>query len=243
MRVAAGWVCLVAAMLFYSTAKPAPPRVVLWVWERPEDLSRVDPASTELAVLVKSLELRHSGIQSRPRLQPVKAPKGIASTAVVRIDSDPALTATAAETGRVVDEIAQALPPGIRSLQIDYDARESERGFYRDVLTRVRQRLPDGTHLGITALASWCLDDPWIRDLPIDDAVPMLFRMGPDRRDVVRYLSSGGDFKLPVCRQSLGLSLDEPIDRLPARRRLYFFSPSRWTDRGLDVVANARVRP
>jgi hypothetical protein len=243
VKVAAGLVCLLAAMLIYSATRRSPARVVLWVWERPEDLSTVDPATTELAVLVKSIELRQSGILSRPRFQPVKAPPGIGSISVVRIDSDPGFTATPAATGRVVEEIAHALPSGVRSLQVDYDARESERAFYREVLTRVRNDLPGGTHLSITALASWCLDDPWIRDLPIDEAVPMLFRMGGDRRYVVQHLSSGGDFKLSVCRQSLGLSLDEPIDRLPARRRLFFFSPMRWSDRGLSAVADARLRP
>jgi hypothetical protein len=230
-------------MLIYSAANRVRPRVVLWVWERPEDLSKVDPGTTELAVLVRSLELRNSGIRSRPRLQPVKAPSGIESIAVVRIDSDPGFAATPAQTSRVAEEIVHSLPSGVRSLQVDYDARESERDFYRDVLARVRRDLPGRTHLSITALASWCLDDPWIRGLPIDDAVPMLFRMGSDRRNVVQHLLAGGDFNLDVCRQSLGLSLDEPIGRLPARRRLYFFSPSRWSDRGLDVVANARFRP
>lgn len=234
---------LLGAVLIYNGVKSSPPRVVLWVWERPEDLSKADPGTTELAILVKSIELRSSGIRSRPRFQPVKAPPGIGSIAVVRIDSDPGFAPTAGETGRVAKEVVDALPPGVRSLQIDYDARESERGFYRQILGVVRRDLPPGTHLAITALASWCLDDSWISDLPIDEAVPMLFRMGADRRSVVQHLISGGDFRLPVCRQSLGLSLDEPIDRLPAGRRLYFFSPSRWNDRELAAAANAMVRP
>jgi hypothetical protein len=82
----------------------------------------------------------------------------------------------------------------------------------------------------MTALASWCLGDPWIRGLPVDEAVPMLFQMGPDSRDIRRRLASGDDFSLPVCRTSIGLSLDEPLARVPPGRRRYVFSPRGWNE-------------
>jgi hypothetical protein len=40
-----------------------------------------------------------------------------------------------------------------------------------------------------TALASWCEADGWISGLPVAEAVPMLFRMGPD------HYFPGGDFR------------------------------------------------
>ena len=40
----------------------------------------------------------------------------------------------------------------------------------------------------MTALASWCLSDRWISDLPVDEAVPMLFQMGPETPDIKRML-------------------------------------------------------
>jgi hypothetical protein len=125
-------------------------------------------------------------------------------------------------------------------VQVDFDARVSERAFYRGLLERLHEELSRDVRLSITALASWCLDDPWIRDLPVDEAVPMLFRMGPDRDAVLDYLASGGDFKVDLCRHSAGLSLDEPVYRVPRGRTLYFFSPGRWTPQLIETAANGR---
>ena len=36
----------------------------------------------------------------------------------------------------------------------------------------------------------------------------MLFRMGPDARNVAAYVESGNEFKVGACRTSLGLSMD-----------------------------------
>jgi hypothetical protein len=111
---------------------------------------------------------------------------------------------------------------------VDFDAVASERPFYSGLLSRLRRALPARWSLSITALASWCLGDPWIGALPIDDAIPMLFRMGADARAIRARLGSGRDFALPVCRASLGVSLDEPL-ALPAGRRIYVFSPTGWS--------------
>lgn len=124
-----------------------------------------------------------------------------------------------------------------------YDARLSERAFYRDLLTRVRREIPPGRRLTITALASWCLGDPWIRGLPIDEAVPMLFEMGRGHREVAAMLASGRDFTLPVCRWSVGLSVNEPPPVVPPGRTLYFFSAKAWSPRTLAIVNNARTLP
>ena len=115
--------------------------------------------------------------------------------------------------------------PGIRALQIDYDARLSERPFYRDLIDRVRERLPAEFPLSITALASWCDADGWIAALPVREAVPMLFRMGPDR------YRPGDPFRVPLCRSSVGVSMDEPLSRLPRGRRVFIFHPGPWSER------------
>ncbi len=146
---------------------------------------------------------------------------------------------------RVASEISdlQRLP-GVSAIQIDFDATVSERPLYAALLTMVRRNLPPTMPLSITALASWCIGDPWLENLPpgtIDEAVPMLFRLGPDAADVVDFLHSGNDFSIPPCRTSLGLSNDEPLSRqllaghFPAahsswrQKRIYVFSPRAWT--------------
>ena len=62
--------------------------------------------------------------------------------------------------------------------------------------------------LTITALESWCDRDHWIGGLPVADATPMLFRMGPGER-------IPEDFAIGLCRSSLGVSTDEVPARVP----------------------------
>ena len=69
--------------------------------------------------------------------------------------------------------------PRVRGVQIDFDATLSERDAYRALIHDVRKRLGPATPLSITALASWCIGDDWLNGLPVDEAIPMLFRMGP----------------------------------------------------------------
>jgi hypothetical protein len=144
----------------------------------------------------------------------------------------------------------------VRAIQIDFDARRSELGLYRALLEDVRQRLPATMPLSITALASWCVGDRWLDGLPsgtIDEAVPMLFRMGPDEPAVASWLRAGRRFTVPACRKSLGVSTDEPLsqailsdglasrDGLHFAGRLYVFHPRPWkADEASALLAQRR---
>ena len=132
----------------------------------------------------------------------------------------------------VIHEIRIAAEaPGIRALQIDFDARESEREWYRALLTELRQALPPALPLTITALASWCEQDGWIRGLPIADATPMLFRMG-----AVEERVRSAEFHIDLCASSLGVATDELPGSVPHMQRLYFFYPRAWTPSAYEAV-------
>lgn len=223
-----------AAMAFGAEAwpQPPPPTVTVWAWERPEDLRFLDPERHAVAILVGTIKLDAGHMVPSRRRQPLRLPTGIGKTAVVRLEATPGAVARrsevlAAEVAERVVAWAEAL--GATAVQIDFDARVSERLFYRILVDRLRGRLLATTRLEITALASWCLGDPWIADLAIDEAIPMLFRMGVDNTTVRAHLGRGGDFAVPLCRQSLGLSLDEPLERLPPGRQIHLFNPQRWS--------------
>jgi len=124
-------------------------------------------------------------------------------------------------------------------IQIDFDATKSERTFYRDLIKDVRSRLPAEFRLSITALASWCMFDDWISDLPIDEAVPMLFRMAGDGKHIVTRLDAGDDFNATPCRQSYGISLDEQRPKLVPSRKLYVFNPDAWTETSLREISES----
>jgi len=229
-------------MIGYSRLRAeGAPGTMLWAWERPEDLSFIDTGRVGVAYLARTLTLTGDRLIVRPRAQPLTIPHGAYVVAVVRVETGRAPTLTPARIGETADAIAAADRDRVRAIQIDFDATVSERAFYRDLIGAVRARLPRDHALTITALVSWCLQDRWFDDLPIDDAVPMLFRMGADRRSIAARLAGGGDFDAPLCRHSAGLSTDEADIGAPARRRLYLFNPQPWSASALGA-ALARIR-
>ncbi len=208
------------------------PHIILWAWERPEKLDFINPGKVGVAFLAKSLYLRSEKVVARPRLQQLDVPAGTPLVAVARIESDrsesPSLSND--QMKRAVSELTElARLPGVVAVQVDFDATLSERAFYRDLLNNLRNQLPASTGLSITALASWCKGDNWLANLPVDEAIPMLFRMGADRPNILSSIASGEDFSSRPCQQSSGISTDEPLSRLPASQRIYVFNPNPWS--------------
>lgn len=212
------------------------PMRVLWAWEEPQDLRFLKGRNVGIAFYAKHVLLRGDRVLMRPRVAPLRVDEETPLMAVVRVDGDaresPVLDAAQREALLRELEDAFALPRVV-ALQIDFDARVSERAFYRDLLWDLRKRHPQ-LPVSITALASWCLDDPWIRNLPVDEAVPMLFRMGGGAAKVREQVRQGRDFHADSARNALGLSTDEPRDMVPAgwrrSRRVYVFQGRPWTE-------------
>ena len=50
------------------------PRVILWAWERRENLNFIDPDRTGVAYLACTLDLYGNGVLNRPRFQPLTVP-------------------------------------------------------------------------------------------------------------------------------------------------------------------------
>jgi hypothetical protein len=155
--------------------------------------------------------------------------------AVMRVEAGRSALNDEQREAAVDAAVAASRLPRVAAVQIDFDATSSQREFYRKMLRDLRARLPQ-TPISITALASWCLDDDWIAELPIDEAVPMLFRMGRDDRAIRARLRAGADFREPLCRTSVGVSIDEPLPVFPAGRRVYWFAPRAWTEAALHAA-------
>jgi hypothetical protein len=215
--------------------------IVLWAWERPEDFRAARP--TTIAFLERTLVIRNgspavasakAGVESLKRRQPLRVPPGTPLISVVRIEGrgaidDPLVSKIAAE---VVESAGVA---GISMVQIDFDATRSQRVAYQQLLREVRSRLPQAMRLSVTALASWCTDDPWIDPQSVDEIVPMLFRMGPDARRIETRLREDGRWPVVACNGAVGISLDEPR-ALPPVPRVYIFSPRSWQPDDLRAV-------
>jgi hypothetical protein len=205
---------------------------MLWAWQREEDLRFLDPRQVGVAPLIATIRLAGDRAETRPRTQGHLVPDGVFLVPVIRIEAD--FTNPPLLTSELRDRVAEAilsLVDGERfsGIQLDFDARESERLFFKELLVELRNRLGPGKRLSIAALASWCLGDDWLLGLPIDEAVPMLYRMGPEAEAIRASLGRGADFRLAICRQSVGFSSDEPVPPLPVGRRLFLFHPSPWT--------------
>jgi Protein of unknown function (DUF3142) len=221
------------------------PGIVLWAWERPETLDFVNPQTVAVAFLAKTISLRGNQVGVRPRLQGLTVAKGTRMIAVARIESDRAVKPVMSDLQleSVVSEIsALARLENVAAVQIDFDASRSEREFYRQIIVTLRKRLPESTSLSITALASWCKGDDWLSDLPIDEVVPMLFRMGVDRAQIASQLESGSSFTAKQCQTSAGVSIDEPIALNSHVDRLYIFNPKSWSQNSFDQAMESYQR-
>jgi hypothetical protein len=166
-------------------------------------------------------------------------PESVTRIPVVRIEAPRAAVLNEETRAEAIEAIlASAREPGIRALQVDFDATRSQRPFYRDLLIDLRRQIPKGLPLSITALASWCSWDDWIGDLPVDEAVPMMFRMEPDHK---RTPANVDDFMIrePLCRTSWGVSTTEPWPANLDGKRVYVFADHGWRN---DLTAEQARR-
>lgn len=215
------------------------PRLFLWAWERPEDLRDLD-SGIGVAFLAQTITIAGSQLRVAPRRQPLRVAPTTNLIAVTRIEiSESGVTLERPSIEAMSTAIAAtARLPRVAAVQIDFDATASERVFYRELIQRLRDRMPSSVPISITALASWCAGDDWLGGLPIDEAVPMLFRMGAVN-EPFRRIAGARDLAAPPCRGAVGTSLDEPIDTRSNGRRIYVFNPRPWTE---STLFQARKR-
>ena len=220
------------------------PNTILWAWERPEQLDFINTERIGVAYLAKTIKLQNEDLFVRPRLQPLTLRSATRVVAVVRVEPERYQTGPLSESQieRTAKEVAEvATRPGVSAVQIDFDARASERMSYRKLLFRIRELLPRSVALSMTALASWCAGDNWLSDLPVDEIVPMLFRLGLNGDQFASRLQSGEELFGQPCTLSAGVSTDEKIHP-PKRKRLYIFSPKPWTPSAVDEALETYQR-
>ncbi|HEX6730530.1 MAG TPA: hypothetical protein VF074_10985 [Pyrinomonadaceae bacterium] len=223
------------------------PPIILWAWERPEDLRFLTSSRHGVAFLAQTLVLKADDVIHKPRRQPLRLSPATRAIAVTRIESlkttgeRPSLSQ--AQKTKLVNLINETLKlPAVWAIQIDFDAVTSERVFYRSLLEELRSKLPDDTPLSITALASFCVGDRWIQNLPVDEAIPMAFRMGTDSQKIKSLIADGHDFRGELCQRSYGIALDEPLKAdLEDSRRVYVFNSRSWTPEDLQLL-EARLK-
>jgi len=230
------------------------PKLIYWSWQHNDDLSHLNPADAGVAILVGRFCVNGEAFTFERNMCSVQLPAGIYREASVRLDIQDASALRSPASAEVLAEklstkivaISLAGSQRIAAVQIDFDARKSERGFYTLLLRKIRAKLPDSVKLSMTALASWCLSDNWISPshLPVDEVVPMLFSMGYGRDQAYQRLRQPQtlSFKSMGGRLAPGLSLQEAQafqllgNRLAKYQRLYLFSSSGWNAKNCQTV-------
>lgn len=116
-------------------------------------------------------------------------------------------------------------------VQLDMEAKPSQRDFYRSLVRDVRAALPADIALSVTALAWWCRSPAWLDGLAADEVVPMFFRMGKDGPALRELIAHAPQSLHPRCRSgSAGFSPQEPFpEQVSGRyRRTYWFDYHAW---------------
>lgn len=232
-----------AAAMAEQTQQAPPPqasqpaRTLLWVWDRPQ-LFTAPPAGTGIAYLHATVRL--SGTQSRTawRQWPLRIAPGVTLIPVVHVSLDnlapsPVDEAQQQAIGAALDHAAAHSRSGW--VQLDFEARRSQRQAYVALLQRL-QPMRARVRLSATALASWCVGDPWLPAGLLDEVVPMYFRMGAESARIRQRLAATGEAPVAACRDAAGLLLGEPWPALKNVKRRYVFHTGAWKNEDFGTL-------
>jgi len=239
-----GWraACGLLALALWQAGCPAAelPARMAWVWDRPQPAL---PWPAEVGVAYQQATVRLSGASAQVRLRrwPLPLPAHTVPLPVVHVSLDALHPPRwdAAQQALVRQAVLAAWgrsPSGW--VQIDLEARPSQRAGYLALLQSLqaqRQQVQPQTgqplRLSVTALASWCMGDPWLPAALVDEIVPMYFHMGRDGPRIRTQLAQQGQASVAACRASSGWLLGERL-ALPAAQgqahRLYHFNTRAW---------------
>lgn len=213
--------------------KNKPPNIVIWVWERPENLYFMEDENVSFSYLAGTITKTDKGLIPYFRQQPLRIPNNSKTMAVVRIEHR-VENKSFSESDRkiitkfIVESCTQLEKNG--SCQIDFDATKSQLDFYKKLLTDVRLALPKKMKLSITSLLSWCTTkNAWFDNSPINEVVPMFFRLGTNSNE---YWDKIKDNKLELnsaCKKSIGISTDENLPKKYLKNKtIYIFNNEYW---------------
>jgi hypothetical protein len=214
-------------------------RGVAWIWPASNGPVATDaPVYREAAVLVETLVIGADGVERMPRTQPLVLPAGVRLLPVLHVETAPdapdALSegqqqALVAAFLRHADEAAE----GAGMLQLDFEAPRRQRAAYRALVARIRAALPPRLKLSVTALAHWCTESDWLDRLPVDEVVPMLYRLGPNAAQWRQHWLRDGHGLAARCRgPALGFATNDPppASLLARTPRPYWFDESAWSN-------------
>lgn len=210
-------------------APPAP--AIAWIWK---DVALPTWSQRRVAIVDRHIVLLRDTIGERPGARPRHLPAGTQVIPVVHVELDP--RPPAANLHAASPAIITAMQNAARAttsgwVQLDLEARPSQRLDYRALVREVRAALPSNVGLSVTALAWWCRSPAWLDGLAADEVVPMFFKMGRDGTAIRTLVALNPAALHPLCRAgSAGFSPQEPFERAVVARyaQTYWFDYHGW---------------
>jgi hypothetical protein len=217
---------------------PEPPAgAIAWLWR---DAPVPAFSRDTVAVVDRHIWLAGDKVLVRPGARPQLLPRDTrvipAVIPVVHVEIDPLHPPPGLQAAR--DTVLAAMHSAARAstsgwVQLDLEARPSQRADYRDLVHRIRAALPGDMRLSVTALGWWCRAPAWLDGLEADEVVPMFFRMGRDNRALRGIVATRPDLLHPLCRAgSAGFSRQETFPPAVAARyrRTFWFDEQGWRE-------------
>lgn len=206
---------------------------IAWLWK---DASIPAFSRATVAVVDRHIWLVGDKVLVRPGARPRALARGTRVIPVVHVEIDPlhppaGLRQAAPSVLDAMRSAARATTSGW--VQLDLEARPSQRIDYRALVRSIRGELPRDVKLSVTALAWWCRSGAWLDGLAADEVVPMFFRMGRDNAPLRGIVARQPAALHPLCRAgSAGFSRQEafPPDVTARYRRTYWFDDTAWKD-------------
>jgi hypothetical protein len=206
---------------------------IAWLWK---DASVPAFSRAAVAVVDRHIWLAGDKVLVRPGARPHALARGTAVIPVVHVEIDPLRPpASLRAAGPIVLDAMRSAGRATTAgwVQLDLEARPSQRLEYRELVRKIRTALPPDVKLSVTALAWWCRSGAWLDGLAADEVVPMFFRMGRDNAKLAGIVARDPSALHPLCRAgSAGFSRQEPFPRgVTSRyRRTYWFDETGWKD-------------
>lgn len=228
--------------LLKSKSKDLNIPIIVWVWERPENLYFLKDKNVSFAYLSGTVTKTNNELVYYPRRQPLRIPDNRQTISVVRIEDK---SEKHEFNDKDLEEITSFIVKSCLekesniSCQIDFDATESQTDFYKKLVVKVREKLPKEIKLSLTALVSWCTnDESWFKDLPVDEVVPMFFRLGKDENVYWQKIEEGNLKLNSICQNAVGISTDEnmPNKIYLKDKPIYIFNNEYWTPANWDIM-------
>ncbi|MBV6323710.1 hypothetical protein [Duganella violaceipulchra] len=221
-------------------------QAVAWLWDEALLPAWSQP---EAAVLHRHILLSGDTARTRPRMRQPAMPAATRVTPVLHVEVSTVNPPRDIEASRamIVRALLDAAADSTSGwVQLDMEAKPSQREFYRLLVKQLRGALSPQIKLSVTALAWWCRSPAWLDGLAADEVVPMFFRMGRDSASMRDIVEQSPATLHASCRAgSAGFSPQEPFTpQVAARyRKTYWFDRHAWKRAGADLSPLSRSSP